>query len=114
MKKIKKIRNINGYVLIYSPNHPNRIIYGGVDGFMYEHRLKYEENIDRFLENDEHVHHLNGIKDDNRFSNLILLSNKDHGKLHGWINHNKNNNNHIRFCEYCSTVLNSQQKNIVV
>ncbi len=58
----------HGYVQIYCPGHPN----SGVKGYMFEHRLVMEEHLGRYLERHERVHHLNGIKDDNRIENLEL------------------------------------------
>ena len=68
-----------GYILIYSPNHP----FCDRHGYSKEHRLILEKHLGRYLEPTEIVHHINHIRDDNRLENLMLLNSiKDHSKFH--------------------------------
>lgn len=82
---MKSIRFLNGYKLIYMPEHPSAMTSSNWVGYIYEHRLLMEEELGRALLPDEHVHHLNGVKSDNRRSNLIVLSRAHHSRLHAWI-----------------------------
>ena len=67
-------KNNNGYTMILCPNHPNC----DQQGYVREHHLIIEKKLKRYLLKGEIVHHLNGIKNDNRIENLKLLTKIEH------------------------------------
>lgn len=63
-----------GYVITLRYDHPNASSKGSI----FVHTLNMSEKIGRPLRKGETVHHINGIKDDNRIENLELWS-SSHG-----------------------------------
>lgn len=73
-----RYENSRGY--IYIRLSPDDFFYPMVNrnGCVMEHRLVMAKHLDRRLMKNEIVHHLNGIKNDNRLGNLLLLSPSNH------------------------------------
>lgn len=63
--------------------------------YALEHRIVMENYLDRKLNNRELIHHLNGVKDDNRIENLQLVTHSEHSKLDA-------NNTPLPRCEKCN------------
>jgi hypothetical protein len=73
-----KTKNAEGYVLVLCKGH----LGGTKGGYVYEHRLVMEAVMGRVLRTNEHVHHKNGDRADNRIENLELKSAGSHVRDH--------------------------------
>lgn len=80
-----KKKKLNGYILVYRPDHPRCMKTRSYNGWIYEHIAVAEEFLGRPLEKDEHVHHLDLNKSNNHPSNLLVLLASQHTKLHAFL-----------------------------
>lgn len=72
-----RFHSTNGYIWLYMPDHPNSSKVSPV-GYVLEHRYVVEQKLLRYLKKEEVVHHINGIRDDNRIENLVVTNASAH------------------------------------
>ena len=70
--------NKKGYRCLYKPDY--KWCHKG--GWIQEHRYIMQEHLGRKLKSNEHIHHINEIKTDNRLENLMIVNPSQHSKLH--------------------------------
>lgn len=73
-----KKRTIGGYVFVYSPDH-RRADKGG---YVQEHIVAFERATGISVPYGCCIHHLNGVKDDNRIENLCMMTQGAHTAMH--------------------------------
>lgn len=120
---MKKVRDLNGYRVLYIPEHPRAMTSENWKGWIYEHIHLGEKIIGRPLNEKEVVHHLDGNRSNNRIENLLVLERSQHKKLHEWLDRGApfdesegmNRVNSVeskvnRYCKVCSATLQAKQK----
>lgn len=69
---------LEGYVMVYRPEHPR-----ASKRYVLEHRVVAEQALGHLLPAGAVIHHINGIKTDNRPRNLVVLAGlAEHISLH--------------------------------
>lgn len=101
-----KRKNLNGYWIVYVPEHFGCMKTKNYRGWEYEHRYLIEVKIGRKLDRFEVVHHRNGNKLDNRIENLELMTIAGHTSLHS-------TKHQVHRCEVCGCIISRGAKRCV-
>lgn len=78
---------VDGYVLIYAPDHPRVAGRPRNRQYVFEHILVVEKALGHVLPPGAVVHHINQVRDDNRLENLqVMKSDQEHREFHHRLN----------------------------
>lgn len=92
----RRLLNEQGYVLMLPPEGyaPTGRVW---HMYIYEHRYVMEQHLGRYLLPGEIIHHINGVRNDNRVDNLSVTTQREHT-----IHHKSTGVTYIRYtCEHC-------------
>lgn len=93
------------YILIVAPcNYPGKKYRGR---YAYEHQIVWWSNTASLVPKGYSIHHKNDDKHDNNFTNLELISNSTHGKIHA----RKKQNPVPLACGYCGKMFLHDKRN---
>lgn len=80
-KKLRVWRH--GYVFVYKPEHPTSRKIPPDYGYIAEHRMIMELHLGRDLKPTEVIHHLDGLKSNNKIENLLCCeTQRKHNQIH--------------------------------
>ena len=79
-----RFKEERGYIRVYAPEHPK----ARRKGYVMEHILMWEKAHGQLPEG-YIIHHINGIRDDNRPENLIALPKNEHSRISGKVLKNR-------------------------
>ena len=73
-----QITDVNGYILIWQPNHPR----SNSNGYVHRSHLIAEKMLGRYLYPEEITHHENEIRNDDRPENIKITTRGKHASFH--------------------------------
>lgn len=75
-RKVGRVRHSGGYIMLWMPEDTRT-----KNGYMLEHTIVWERHHGKPLPKGWVIHHLNGIRDDNRLVNLVGLPDRKHRRI---------------------------------
>lgn len=93
--------------MVYLPEHPC-----SHNGSIYLHRIVAENHLGRLLDTGEVVHHINGNKSDNRWSNLEIKTASAHSKDHAKDRPRKGETLVALLCPNCDCAFQRPKRNV--
>jgi hypothetical protein len=97
--------NHEGYRLVLAYGHPR-----AQKNYVFEHILIAEKKIGRYISVNEHIHHINGDKLDNRLENLEVKTASEHSTEHCAERYDKIRKEEVQCACGCGTKLKLRSK----
>lgn len=76
--ELRTAKLVNGRMGVYQPDHPKC----NSRGYVLLARYIMEQHLGRYLTEYEQVHHINGVKTDDRLENLVVVTRGEHFSIH--------------------------------
>lgn len=107
MWTIRKTVRKGDYLYAVVPEHPRATS----NGYVLEHRVLMENKLNRLLETNEEVHHIDGDRHNNTIENLEVVSRGEHQRLHMKLRFPKGRTMIAMVCDGCGTTFEREKRN---
>lgn len=77
-QQLRTAKLVNGRLGVHVPGHPK----ANSRGYVLLARYIMEQHVGRYLTEYEQVHHINGVKTDDRLENLMIVTRGEHSSIH--------------------------------